>query len=247
MKFQSRINRSAFTLVEVLVVISIIGLLAGMLLPALSTAKTKALKVKARLQEGDIVNAIQAYDTDYSRLPVSKRAQTAASSANGDFTYGNVNASGILKPDGTAANIGNPVGYNYDQNNSEVISILMDLTTFPGSVLATTNYNDQYNPKKVKYLNATMVTDNTLPGVGTDLVYRDPWGNPYIISMDLSYDEFCTDAFYSTVGGNGLINQSGVNVYRGKVMVWSAGPDKKVDVNSAANVGVNKDNVVSWQ
>ena len=39
------------------------------------------------------------------------------------------------------------------------------------------------------FLNATMSGDPTLPGVGPDLVYRDPWGNPYIITMDLNYDE----------------------------------------------------------
>ena len=65
--------------------------------------------------------------------------------------------------------------------------------------------------------------------------------------MDLNYDEFCSDAFYSTAGGNGLINQGGY-VYRGKVMVWSAGPDKKVDFTAGSgSVGANKDNVVSWQ
>ncbi len=34
------------------------------------------------------------------------------------------------------------------------------------------------------------------PGVDNDLVYRDPWGNPYIISMDLNYDDQTKDAFY---------------------------------------------------
>ena len=59
-------------------------------------------------------------------------------------------------------------------------------------------------------------------GVGNDLVYRDPWGNPYVISMDLNYDEQCQDAFYCltmvsspnppgnpTSGLNGLINPDG--------------------------------------
>jgi hypothetical protein len=32
-----------------------------------------------------------------------------------------------------------------------------------------------------------------------------------------------------------------------KVMVWSAGPDKMIDPNSKANVGANKDNVLSWK
>ncbi len=112
-----------------------------------------------------------------------------------------------------------------------------------------------------------------LPGVGNDLVYRDPWGNPYVITMDLNYDEQCQDAFYCltavsstspssnpTSGINGLINPDGTaNNYRyhGKVMVWSAGPDGQIDptayqpptgpLQGSANSGVNKDNILSWQ
>ena len=108
-------------------------------------------------------------------------------------------------------------------------------------------------------------------GVGPDLVYCDPWGNPYVITMDLSYDEQCNDAFYSQknvsqipnippgtnpthqLGYNGLVNPNSANpdtdnfLYHGKVMVWSAGPDKMIDSNAKANAGVNKDNVLSWQ
>jgi len=36
-------------------------------------------------------------------------------------------------------------------------------------------------------------------------------------------------------------------LYRGKVMVWSAGPDRKYSSTDKANQGVNKDNVLSWQ
>jgi hypothetical protein len=35
--------------------------------------------------------------------------------------------------------------------------------------------------------------------------------------------------------------------FHGKVMVWSAGPDRKFDLTTAANLGVNKDNVLSWK
>jgi hypothetical protein len=30
-------------------------------------------------------------------------------------------------------------------------------------------------------------------------------------------------------------------------MVWSAGPDKQVDPNTKATLGVNKDNILSWK
>jgi hypothetical protein len=35
-------------------------------------------------------------------------------------------------------------------------------------------------------------------------------------------------------------------LFHGKVMVWSAGPDRKYDLNPA-KTGVNKDNILSWQ
>ena len=93
------------------------------------------------------------------------------------------------------------------------------------------------------------------------LVYRDPWGNPYIISLDLNYDDQCQDSFYGTanVSQNGTQNTTGYNgltsagnngknfQYHGKVMVWSAGPDGRVDPNAKANSGANKDNILSWQ
>ena len=30
-------------------------------------------------------------------------------------------------------------------------------------------------------------------------------------------------------------------------MIWSAGPDKMIDPNSKANLGANKDNILSWK
>ena len=95
-----------------------------------------------------------------------------------------------------------PYGSGTVLSNNEVVAILMDITNFPTTGLSTINTNHQSNPQQTKFLNAHMSGwDPTqggtpLAGVGNDLVYRDPWGNPYIISMDFNYDDNCWDDFY---------------------------------------------------
>ena len=150
--------------------------------------------------------------------------------------------------------------------NDEVIAILMDFTNYPNGYYGI-NANHVKNPQQTKFLTAKMSGDTSSPGVGTDMVYRDPWGNPYVITMDLSYDEQCMDAFYcqqsvsqngvnSLSGYNGLVNAIDANgngnhfQFHGKVMVWSAGPPVTgkplVDPSSPAITGANKSHVVSW-
>jgi prepilin-type N-terminal cleavage/methylation domain-containing protein len=265
-------NARAFTLIELLVVIAIIAILAAMLLPVLVAAKTAAKKAQAKTEMSSLVTAIESYDQDYSRFPITKPEQIYGTNAgSGDFTTGFVQ-----KPQTnitwTATN------YSYD-NNSNVVAILMDLTAYPNGNL-TENTNHVYNPKQVKYLNAKLsgydpaTGGQPLPGVDNAGIYRDPWGNPYVITMNSSYSmetsqtaQGTSDLFYcqkavsqssGQTGYNGLFNPTAGGgtdnfLYHGKVMVWSAGPDGKVDSNPSnlpggkANAGVNKDNVLSWQ
>jgi prepilin-type processing-associated H-X9-DG protein/prepilin-type N-terminal cleavage/methylation domain-containing protein len=63
-------KRSAFTLVELLVVIAIIGILAALLLAAISQAKGKAQRIHCANNVHQIGNAMQLFVTDYHVYPL---------------------------------------------------------------------------------------------------------------------------------------------------------------------------------
>jgi prepilin-type N-terminal cleavage/methylation domain-containing protein len=75
--FRSTTPTSAFTLVELLVVVSIIGLLVGLLAAGIPRAMDSGMKAKAKGESTAIVSAVKAYKQEYGRFP-------------GDLTQSNV-------------------------------------------------------------------------------------------------------------------------------------------------------------
>jgi hypothetical protein len=195
---------------------------------------------EARGQMQHLENAIIQYKEEFGRFPIP--ASISRFNSN-DFTFGTWNTS--------VSRLGITNATGPQANNSEIIAILM----------AWTNCPDFLHVSNVKY---------EFPGIGADGVLRDPWGHPYIITLDLNGDNRCRDAFYrlasvsekdsSAQGFNGLTRAASAPNQsfeardsfeaRGVVMVWSLGPDGKADRSKKANVGVNKDNILiiveSW-
>ena len=73
-------HANAFTLIELLVVIAIIAILIGLLFPAFSAVQNQAKRTQAKNDLTQIVNAVNAYYTEYGKYPI---AGTAA-----DTTFG---------------------------------------------------------------------------------------------------------------------------------------------------------------
>ena len=256
----SMVNRktNGFTLIELLVVISIIGILAGMLLPALANAKQKAKILKAKNDIKGLEGAINQYRSTYSMFPTSVdvRKRGVDTRDNPDFTYGTHGTSSPMA-DAYQAKGKQPVTIfsiqNIKTNNSEVVGILMNIKNWN-----TQEKGNENNRQAQVFLNAKF-SDSNLDGVGRDGVFRDPWGSPYIVSLDLNYSDTTRDAFYRgnrvstdpNAPGKGLNGtfRAGQEAWevRAPVMIWSFGPDQQADPTIPANQGVNKDNILSWQ
>jgi len=242
--------RTGFTLIELLVVIAIIGILASMTVVVIAKVRERGRKAEAQREIRALFNAITEYHADTGSYPVSSEVLALATAAHGDFTFGGAALDGVFGAPGP-----------HSTSHSEVMAILMDRQRYPAGA-PTVNFGHAKNTRQKNYLTDLITADATnLPGLGPDLVFRDPWGNPYVITFDLNFDENCQDVLYArasvsrekaATGFNGLFNAGDATGnsdefrYRGGVMIWSLGPDKKADTN-AANAGVNKDNVLSWK
>jgi prepilin-type N-terminal cleavage/methylation domain-containing protein len=70
--------RNAFTLIELLIVIAIIGILMSLLFPAVNSALDAARKAQAKNDVVQIATAITAYETEYGRLPTNSTTVSGA-------------------------------------------------------------------------------------------------------------------------------------------------------------------------
>lgn len=246
-----RNSKSAFTLIELIVVIAIIGILAALLVPAIVKARTESQRKLCQTEETGLITAIGSYLSTYSRLPVSTNAVNAA--ANSDFTFGTSLTAAAGQLSGTPAIPGAPGGIitsssTYQNNNSEIIAILRDDGYFPESASGQQHiYNPQqtdYNPGKMANGPTTTGTAPGSPGIGADDIFRDFWGLPYMVTLDLSGDNRVFDPYLSQMYQNQY--HGAPLLTPGFAVIWSLGPTRQINLTLGSQNPVNKGAVTSF-
>src|SRR5436190_5441157 len=217
----------AFTLIELLVVIAIIAILVGLLFPAFKAVQNQARQTQAKNDLTQIVNAVNAFYTDYGKYPLA--------TSGADVIYG---------PGGTAANnalfnelqgcpaTGTPpptCSGNSTLNTRQIVFISPPAVKSPA------------NPRSGIATQAATI--NCFAVAIGDFV--DPWGTPYNVEIDGNYDNQITMNPY---GNN---NGAGPQPLTIGVIAWSLGSDGVLGTKTTGCAGnnsySNSDDVISWQ
>jgi prepilin-type N-terminal cleavage/methylation domain-containing protein len=165
-------NNHAFTLIELLVVVGIIVILAGLLFPAFKGVQSQARSTQAKNDLTQIVNAVNAFYTDYGKYPLVTAdtiiSGTSASPNNNSDLFYSLRAI--------------PLGANQLVNGVPAINSRSIVFISPPNVK-----NDAAGNRK--------------SGVSpTDGKYYDPWGTPYLVAIDGNYDNAVANPYTANAG-----------------------------------------------
>jgi prepilin-type N-terminal cleavage/methylation domain-containing protein len=239
-------RRRAFTLIELLVVIAIIAILASLLLPAIGAVQKNARRKQTQTQIANLAGAIGQYQVKYSRLPSSQQSRASVSDKFPDFTFGTrQDGVQVLSSKGKQdyAQVLNPSGGTWQVSNAELMTILLhEQRTINGQMI---NKGHELNPQQETFLTVRSELGRKPDRVSEeDGVYRDPFGFPYIVIIDLDYDGKVRNPFFGAPGEREYLNVP--------VAVFSLGADGQVDftkppAGQPAKGTVNGDNLYSWK
>jgi prepilin-type N-terminal cleavage/methylation domain-containing protein len=220
--------RCAFTLIELLVVIGIIAILIGLLFPAFKGVQNQAKQTQAKNDLTQIVNAVNAYYTEYGRYPVAAAAND------------------------TCVNWG--AGPCAAQQRIQSDALFNELRACPATDTTSCSAAAALNTRQIVFISPPMVKDPNNPksGIGTSTTgginkgrYFDPWGSPYNVVIDSNYNNNAIN-IYGATGG------AGVDPIPQGVAAWSNGADLQVGTNSDyiyknTTTATQSDDVISWQ
>jgi prepilin-type N-terminal cleavage/methylation domain-containing protein len=163
--------RHAFTLAELLTVIGIIAILAGLLFPAIGMVKKQAKKAKATSIVQQVGAAIETYRTMNGVYPEKLRVPIASSPEEPAWLAALAKANAVIEPDITPPAAGDEI----------FLHVLTDRATrpTPKSASAVGNPNEANDPawSLVNFaLTQLLLTSDS--GIAPRGLLLDPWDHP---------------------------------------------------------------------
>ena len=164
-------DKPGFTLIELLVVIAIIAILIGLLFPAFSAVQNQAKRTQAKNDLTQIVNAVNAFYTEYGKYPVSGTVEVTFGAGGSPTT------------------------------NETLFTELRGCTVATGSCPAAASINTRQivfiSPPDVKNAASPRSGIGTTTGTGQ---YFDPWGNNYTVRIDGDYNNQVVNPYSANAG-----------------------------------------------
>jgi type II secretory pathway pseudopilin PulG len=154
------------------VVIAIIGILLGLAVPSLFSVYERARKTQAKNDLTQIVNAVNAFYTDYGKYPTS--AVTDATAIYGP--EGGTNTSNLLFNELRPCT-------GADPNTSCTAAAVL-------------------NTRRITFISPRVYNTATArSGIASDGQWYDPWGMPYNIEIDADYNNQIANPYPDTAAG----------------------------------------------
>lgn len=168
--------KKSFTMVEMLVVIAVIGILAGILVPVLGNATNKARVTQARADINNLMTAIKSYESTYNALPCAYEKRSI---------YDSTGKKGFAKENNYL------FWHEYNKDTDKKLYDIfvqelsqVDISNNEATAASTVNWvsdgsTHYYNSRGLKLLEV----GQKFPEKG----FVDPWGNRYAIIMNDGY------------------------------------------------------------
>lgn len=225
-------QKQTFTLVELLVVIGIIAILAGLVIPAVIRAQQQGRITQAKSDMATILLALKGVESTYNKM-VAPKSSTASDTYSFDGNYVSASSTTISSSSSSSSS---SIVYKYiklgdvkldddkkvDAAAQDAYDSFIAELSVPQKIDAD---NLNVNKRKIKFLDPNPKFD---PAADYDdaknlpYLWRDPWGNRYIILINTNF----TDGIPNPADDSKVLSS--------KAVVYSCGPNG--EDNKARNI-----------